>query len=143
MGPKSAIAVVLLVAISLTLFACDGGGGGGGGEPILNSRFVDLGAPIHTSVETADIDGDGLLDVVSVSNTLDPETVQANVIFQQVGGPGVFAPRIEFLIGNQPSLRTFHVVVADLNLNGRPDIAFSHTGVVGSGSQGNKLSVML
>jgi len=142
MGPKSAIAVVLLVAISLTLFACDGGGGGGG-EPILNSRFVDLGAPIHTSVETADIDGDGLLDVVSVSNTLDPETVQANVIFQQVGGPGVFAPRIEFLIGNQPSLRTFHVVVADLNLNGQPDIIFSHTGAVGSGSPGNKLSVML
>jgi hypothetical protein len=102
-----------------------------------------LGAPIHTSVETADIDGDGFLDVVSVSNTLDPETVQANVIFQQVGGPGVFAPRIEFLIGNQPSLRTFHVVVADLNLNGRPDIIFSHTGEVGSGSPGNKLSVML
>ncbi len=73
------------------------------------------------SVWIADIDNDGLADIVT-ANQIDG-TVS---VFRNIGGPGYisFAQRVNFSVGANPS----SLSVNDFDGDGKPDIATSNTG---------------
>ncbi len=68
------------------------------------------------SVETADLDGDGVLDIVS------PNTISHDVTVLLGEGDGTFAPARTFPGGDSP--RT--AVTGDFDEDGRPDVAVSN-----------------
>ena len=86
---------------------------------------VTGGAP--NSVALADLDGDGNLDVA----TANPRARAARRVTVLLGrGDGTFRPRRNYAVGSYAS----RVVAADLNGDGRPDLAFV---------EGGNLAVML
>lgn len=89
-------------------------------------------------VRIADLNGDGLPDLV-VSNRGTPtgSNPTVSVLLQNLGTPGGFLPATNYSTG----LRSQGVAIADLNGDGRPDIAVANTGSFNSGSSGNTGSV--
>jgi len=106
----------LLVCAALTLTACGGGGrGDGGGETIPP---FDL----YSSVAAADINGDGLPDVVAAYTHIagpPPHPGFVAVYLQNGANPGHFLPASTYAVGNDP----VSLAVGDLDGDGRADIA--------------------
>jgi hypothetical protein len=124
--------VSLLVCAALTLTAC-GGGGGGETIPPFNS---------YTSVAVADLDGDGLPDVVAVYAYVagaPPHPGYAAVYLQDAANPGHFLPPTTYVVGNDPA----SVAVADLDGDGRPDIVTANAILSTNGAGDSTVSVLL
>jgi len=98
--------------------------------------------PWHQSAAVADMTGDGLPDIVTVSQTFEDDRAIVNVFVQQPGGS--FASREEVALGSGPAYRVGDVKVSDLNLDGQPDVVVAHLGMTAAGSTpGNRISVLL
>jgi hypothetical protein len=128
--------VPLLVCAALTLTACGGGGGGdGGGETIPP---FDL----YSSVAVADINGDGLPDVVAAYTHIagpPPHPGFVAVYLQNGANPGHFLPASTYAVGNDP----VSVAVADLDGDGRPDIVTTNAILSANGAGNSTVSVLL
>ena len=91
----------------------------GNGTLAARRDVVTGGAP--NSVALADVDGDGNLDVV----TANPRARAARGVTVLRGrGDGTFRPRRDYAVGSYAS----RVAAADLNGDGRPDLAFVEAG---------------
>ena len=89
------------------------GDGSGAFAPAIGSPFFTGSRPHVHSVATADLNGDGLLDLVMES--ADTDSVQ--VLYGD--GRGMFSSPAPFFVGALPYYR---VRVGDLNGDGRPDV---------------------
>jgi hypothetical protein len=82
---------------------------------------VNYSVPGATMVALADVNGDGILDIVS-ANGLSP-TGDGGVSVLLGNGDGTFKPALKFAAGGSPTM----VVVGDFNNDGKPDIAVSNS----------------
>jgi len=117
------------------LTACGGGGGGSGGETI--PPFDS-----YSSVAVADLNGDGLLDVVAVYTHISgppPHPGFVAVYLQNGANPGHFLPASTYSVGNDP----VSLAVADLDGDGRPDIAIANAILSANGAGNSTVSVLL
>lgn len=128
-GPISA-----LVCAALMASACGGGGGGGG----------DIIPPfdLYTSVAVADLNGDGLPDVVAVYAHVagpPPHPGFVGVYLQDGANPGHFLPPSTYAVGNDP----VSVAIADLDGDGRADIVTANAILATNGAGDSTVSVLL
>jgi len=127
---------LLLACAALALTACGGGGGGGSGSgviPPFNS---------YTAVAVADLNGDGLPDVVTVYAYIaaaPPHPGYVAVYLQDAANPGHFLPPSTYPVGNDPAA----VAVADLQGDGRPDIVTANAILSANGAGDSTVSVLL
>ena len=126
--------VPLLLCGLLALTACGGGGGGGDGAiPPFN---------LYGSLAVADLNGDGLPDVVAVYTYIagaPPHPGFVAVYLQDAANPGRFLPASTYAVGNDPA----SVALADLNGDGRPDIVTANAILATSGAGESTVSVLL
>lgn len=108
------VAVAADGAASVLVFRQVPGGGGAFFPPVA---LAVAGEP--TAVAVADVDGDGLADLV-VATSADA----VSVLIQDAAHPGSFLPRVDLPAGSRPSA----VKVADLDGDGRPDIIVADKG---------------
>jgi len=127
----------LWVCAVVILSACGGGGaeGGGGGEtlPPFNS---------YSSLAVADLNGDGLPDVVAVYAHIaaaPPHPGFVAVYLQDAARPGRFLPASIYAAGNDP----VSVAVADLDGDGRADIVTANAILSTNGLGNSTVSVLL
>ncbi len=114
-NPDSGIVAVLL------------NGGKGAFLPAIN--YWELPAP--RAVVAADFDGDGRIDLAETNHLVaDPGSGVVEVLFNQ--GKAVFGAPVEYFVGGQQS----SLAVADVNGDGRPDLAFTNR-------DGNTMSVLI
>ncbi len=88
------------------------------------AAFQQVGGQASLPVAIADVNGDGYLDDVYMSS--------AGVVVQLRGSKGVLLSTKTFPAGFQPKTLSSHVVVADFNGDGKPDLAVSNVGNIGS-----------
>lgn len=127
----------LFLGSLIPLGGCGGAGdGGGGGSPP---------APTHLSysaVAVADLDGDGLPDVVAAYSSISgapPHPGFVAVYLQDPARPGHFRPVSTYAVGNDP----VSVAIGDLNGDGRPDIVTANAILATSGAGVSDVSVLL
>ncbi|MDH5351078.1 MAG: VCBS repeat-containing protein [Betaproteobacteria bacterium] len=102
---------IACAALLATMLA---GCGGGGGEDGIGPVWIE------TSIAAADLDGDGLQDVVTVSSYSQSYSVKDGVLSVHLQTPGfAFAAPENIDVGNYPWL----VRIADVDGDGAPDIA--------------------
>lgn len=92
------------------------------GGVVYFASKIDLPAPtgsLPNSMAAADIDGDGLPDLVVTNNVANTVSVYRNT---SVPGTISFASRVEFATGNAP----WYVAVSDLDGDGKPDLAVTN-----------------
>ena len=82
---------------------------------------VDYSVPGATMVALADVDGDGILDIVSANGS--SPTGDGGVSVLLGSGDGTFKPALKVAAGGSPTM----VVVGDFNNDGRPDIAIANS----------------
>ena len=129
--------ICLLVCAALTLTACAGGGGGGGSGGAAIPPF-----DLYSSVAVADLNGDGLPDVVAVYTHISgppPHPGFVAVYLQNAANPGHFLPASTYAAGNDP----VSVAVADLDGDGRPDIVTANAILSANGAGNSTVSVLL
>jgi len=127
--------VLFPACAALALIACGGGGGGGGSGviPPFDS---------YTAVAVADLNGDGLPDVVTVYahiSAAPPHPGYVAVYLQDAANPGHFLPPSAYPVGNDPAA----VAVADLDGDGRPDIVTANAILSTNGAGDSTVSVLL
>src|SRR6202012_3999866 len=81
---------------------------------------INYSVPGATMVALADVNGDGILDIVS-ANGFSP-TGDGGVSVLLGNGDGTFKPAIKIAAGGSPTM----VLVADFNNDGRADIAVAN-----------------
>jgi FG-GAP-like repeat/FG-GAP repeat len=121
--------------VSLVLAACGGGGDGGGGGTI--PPFDS-----YSSLVAADLNGDGLLDVIVVYTHISgppPHPGFVAVYLQNGANPGHFLPASTYAVGNDP----VSVAVADLDGDGRPDVVTANAILSANGAGNSTVSVLL
>lgn len=101
--------VVLATASSLSVLFGDGAGGFVEGMDVPGAG---VGAATATSVLVADVDTDGLPDLLAVSDGRDDATLLRHT------GPRVFGPGERYGVSSNPS----SVVTMDVDLDARPDV---------------------
>jgi len=110
---KAGILPVLCIA------AC----GGGGGEPIVLNPGDGLPVESFQGADMADLDGDGLLDIVAISSYFDGADAiehRLNVFLQDRQAPRSFLPRSTLVY--DPGIESFdRLTLADLRLTGLVD----------------------
>lgn len=115
------------------------------GTFLAATRYAAGAQPIHASI--GDLDGDGRPDiaVANLGFPSDPGSASVSVLRQDPGAPGRFAPAISY----PTQLRSNAVAIADLNGDGKSDLAVTNTGTLGGlcppdcGSLGTGVSVLL
>jgi hypothetical protein len=85
------------------------------------AHFLSVG-PQPRGVVVADLNGDGKPDLITANSSSSDLTVPGTVSVLLGKGDGTFAPQTTYSVGEQPNA----LVVADLNGDGRPDIAVSN-----------------
>lgn len=85
------------------------------------ATLIAMGLPV--GVTLADMDGDGLLDVLTADSNSSYVSVFPNTL-QPAGEPPSFMERVDVLVADQAS----SIAVADFNLDGRVDFAASSLG---------------
>jgi hypothetical protein len=128
----------ILVCVGILSAIATGCGGGGGVDRPLDTTFE---TPTHAAVDAADVDADGLMDLVSVSYLLDPQRSEVNVFLQQGAGEGNFAPKVTYRVADNAGMRVSRIALADLNLDAAVDIVVSHYGRIDL--SGELVSVLL
>jgi hypothetical protein len=97
---------------------------------------------LYTSVAVADLNGDGLQDVVAVYAHVAgaaPHPGSVAVYLQDPQNPGHFLPPSSYAVGNDPA----SVAVADLDGDGRPDIVTANAILSTNGAGDSSVSVLL
>jgi hypothetical protein len=118
--------------------------GCGGGPSSDVERILDEVSETHwhQAAEIADMDGDGLADIVTVSHVWETDDAHLN-LFQQLPGGG-FAAKAQIGLGRGADRRVEDVLVADFNLDGLPDVAVAHLGMTADGSAyGTEVTVLI
>ena len=95
----------------------------GNGDGTFRARIDYATGMFSCAVAIADLDGNGKPDL-AVANTGSMPTYASTVSVLLGIGDGTFSPATNFAAGAQPS----SVAVADLNADGRPDLAVANSG---------------
>lgn len=106
--------------VSLMIAGC---GGGGSGEVIVFNPGDGLPVESFKGMDVADLNGDGLIDIVAASNYfdgVDRSEQRLNVFLQDPAVPGNFLPR-SFVIHDEGE-SIWQVAAVDLTLDDRPEI---------------------
>ena len=118
----------VLVAITLA-GAC---GGGGSGEVIVLDPGDGLPVETFEGTFAADLNGDGLIDIVSASryfDGVDTSEDRLNVFLQDPLNHGSFLPRT--IIAHDAGDSIWQIVAADVTLDGRPEILLKSVNFAG------------
>jgi len=91
------------------------------------------------SVAAADLNGDGLVDVVAVDFDSNGNNGQVTLFLQNPASPGTFQQAVNFPAGAQPQA----VRIADVNGDGLPDLVVANRGPGSDGTGAPGVSVLL
>jgi hypothetical protein len=121
-----------LTVLSLTVLAACGGGGNSSTAPY----------PLFWSVAVADIDGDGLPDVVATYSMVEgapPHIGFVAVYLQDRTRPGTFLPAATYGAGDDP----VSAAIGDLDGDGKADIVTTNAILSTNGAGASTVSVLL